>query len=149
MTDHKFVIGEPVRCSYPQSSRHTGASTTGRIPYPLWLRWEVPHRTVHTPALLADVQAHLRPYAQQCEVAYAQSRLVRGELVRGLAKLIVVLDHSHRDHAEAQRLLTDVAERAQEQTLRKLLTERDVEAGRTRLRMSPLERWLAYTGLAG
>jgi hypothetical protein len=148
VTDHKFAVSAPMRCSYPQSSRHTGASTTGRVPLPLWLRWEVPHRTIHTPGLLADVQANLRPYAQQCEVAYAQSRLVRGDLVRGLAKLIVVLDHGHRDHAEAQRLLTDVAERAQERTLKKLLATQDLEAGRTRLRMSPRERWLAYTGVS-
>ena len=44
-------------------------------------------------------------------------------MVRGLAKLIVVLA---RGHAEAQRQLTDVAERAQEQTLKQLLA---VEAG--------------------
>jgi hypothetical protein len=147
LINYKFAISTSMRCSYPQSSRHTGASATGRVPYPLWLRWEVPHRTVHTPGLLAEVQANLQPYAQQCEVAYAQSRLVRGDMVRGLAKLVVVLAHGHRDHTEAQRQLTDVAERAQEQTLKQLAV-RDIEAGRTRLRMSPRELWLAYAGVS-
>ena len=143
-----FAISTTMRCFYPQSSRRTGASATGRVPYPLWLRWEVPHRVIHTPRLLANVRVNLQPYAQQCEVAYAQSRLVRGDVVRGQAKLIVVLAHGHRDHAEAQRMLTDAAERAQEETLKQLLAARDIEAGRTRLRMSPRERWLAYAGVS-
>jgi hypothetical protein len=144
-TDYRFAISAPMRCSYPPSSRRTGATATGRVPYPLWLRWEVPHRMVDTPQLLAKVQANLEPYAQQREVAYAQSRLVHGDVVRGRAKLIVVLAHGHRDNAEAQRVLTDAAERAQERTLKDLLAIQDVdEPGRVRLRMSPRERWLAY-----
>lgn len=146
--NQKFAISSPMRCTFPASSRRTGASTSGRVPYPLWLRWEVPHRTVHTPGLLADVQANLKPYTEQCEVAYAQSRLVRGDMIRGLAKLVVVLNDGHRDHTEAQRQLADVAERAQESTLKMLQTVRDIEAGRTRLRMSPRERWLAYAGFS-
>jgi hypothetical protein len=147
VTNYKFAISPIMRCYYPRSSRRTGASTTGRVPYPLWLRWEVPHRVIHTPRLLANVQMNLQPYAEKCEVAYAQSRLVRGDVVRGQAKLIVVLAHGHRDHAEAQRMLADAAERAQEETL-KQLAARDVEIGRTRLRMSPRERWLTYAGVS-
>lgn len=147
VTNYRFAISPVMRCSYPQSSRRTGASMTGRVPYPLWLRWEVPHRMIHTPRLLADIQVNLQPYTQMCEVAYAQSRLVRGDMVRGQAKLIVVLAHSYRDNAEAQRMLVGAAERAQEETL-KQLAARDVEIGRTRLRMSPRERWLAYAGVS-
>src|SRR5262249_1279619 len=38
-TDYRFAISAPMRCSYPPSSRRTGAIATGRVPYPLWLRW--------------------------------------------------------------------------------------------------------------
>jgi hypothetical protein len=144
VTDCKFAVSAPMRCSYPPSSRRTGASMTGRVPYPLWLRWEVPHRTIDTPGVLAKVQANLEPYTQECEVAYAQSRLVGGDVVRGRAKLIVVLADGHRDHSEAQRVLTDVAERAQERTLEQALAQRDI-AARARLRLTPRERWLVYT----
>lgn len=147
VANYKFAISPIMRCYWPQSSRRTGASTTGRVPYPLWVRWEVPHRVIHTPRLLANVQVNLQPYAQKCEVVYAQSRLVRGDMVRGQAKLIVVLAHGHRDHTEAQRMLADAAERAQEETLKQLAAG-DVETGRTRLRMSPRERWLAYAGVS-
>src|SRR5262249_60989608 len=99
------------------------------------LRWEVPHRMVDPPQLLAKVQANLEPYAQRCEVAYAQSRLVHGDVVRGRAKLIVVLAHGHRDNAEAQRVLTDAAERAQERTLKELLALQEVQPGRGRPRV--------------
>jgi hypothetical protein len=44
-------------------------------------------------------------------------------------------------------MLADAAERAQEETL-KQLAARDVEIGRTRLRMSPRERWLTYAGVS-
>lgn len=142
VTNYVFAISPTMRCYWPQSSRLTGASKTGRVPYPLWLRWELPHRLIHTPRLLANVQAKLQPYMQRCEVAYALSRLVRGDVVRGRAKLIVVLEHCYRDQAEAQRVLAEVAERAQEETL-KQLDARDVETGRTQLHISPRERWLA------
>lgn len=144
VTDCKFAVSAPMRCSFPPSSRRTGASTTGRIPYPLWLRWEMPHRAMDTPRLLAQVQANLKPYAEQCDVAYAQSRLVRSDVVRGRAKLIVVLLQGPRDHARAQQQLTDVALRTQEQTLEELLAVREIERARARLRISPRERWLAY-----
>jgi hypothetical protein len=142
--DCKFAVSTAMRCTYPPSSRRTGASVTGRVPYPVWLRWDVPHGVVDTPRLLARVQANLEPYAEQFEVAYAQSRLVHGDMIRGRAKLIVVLAHGHRDNVQAQRLLTDVAERAQERTLKQLMSVQDVEPGRARLYMSPRERWLAY-----
>jgi hypothetical protein len=142
--DAKFAVSTPMRCTYPASSRRTGAAVTGRIPYPLWLRWEVPHGAVDAPRLLARVQANLEPYANECEVAYAQSRLVHGDVVRGRAKLIVVLAEGQPDIEQAQRMLTDVAERAQERTLKQLLAAHDAEPGRVRLRMSPRERWLAY-----
>jgi hypothetical protein len=144
VNDYKFAVSPPMRCVYPASSRRTGASATGRVPYPVWLRWEVSHHMIDTPGLLAKVQANLEPYAQQCEVAYAQSRLVRGNLVRGRAKLVVMLAQSHPDGTEAQRMLIEVAERAQERTLEQLLAIRTAEAGRARLRMSPRERWLVY-----
>jgi hypothetical protein len=145
--NYVLAISPIMRCYWPQSSRRTGAARTGRVPYPLWLRWEVPHRLIHTPRLLANVQAKLQPYMQRCEVTYALSRLVRGDVVRGRAKLIVVLEHCYRDQAEAQRVLAEVAERAQEETL-KQLDVRDVETGRTRLRISPRERWLADVGIS-
>lgn len=146
-TNLMFAISPIMRCYWPQSSRRTGAAKTGRVPYPLWLRWEIPHRSIHTPRLLANIQAKLQPYMQRCEVAYALSRRVRGDVVHGRAKLIVVLDHCYRDQAEAQSVLADVAERAQEETL-KQLDSRDVETGRTRLRISPRERWLADAGIS-
>jgi hypothetical protein len=144
VTDCKFAVSAAMRCSFPASSRRTGATMTGRVPYPVWLRWEVPHRMVDTPGLLARVQSNLDPYAQECEVAYAQSRLVRGGVVRGRAKLIVMLADGHRDNAEAQRVLTDVAERAQERTLEQVLARQGI-AGRVRLRLTPRERWLVYS----
>jgi hypothetical protein len=147
VTNFVFAISPIMRCYWPQSSRRTGASKTGRVPYPLWLRWEVPHRLIQTPRLLANIQAKLQPYMRRCEVAYALSRLVRGDVVRGRAKLIVVLEHCYRDQAEAQRVLADAAERAQEETL-KQLGAGDVENGRTRLRISPRERWLADAGVS-
>lgn len=146
ITDHKVALSAPIRCSYPPSSRRTGASMTGRVPYPLWLRWEVPWRTVDTPWILGRLRANLEPYTQQCEVAYAHSRVVRGDTVGGRAKLIVVLADGHRDHAEAERALTGVAERAQERTLEQLQAVPGIEAGRSRMRLSPRERWLAYGG---
>lgn len=144
VNDCKVAISAAMRCTYPSSSRRTGASITGRVPYPLWLRWEIPDRMTDTPGLLAEVQANLEPYTEQCEVAYAQSRLVGGDVVRGRAKLIVVLADGHRDHTEAQRVLTDVAERAQERTLEQVLALRGI-AARARLRLTPRERWLVYT----
>jgi hypothetical protein len=103
---------------------------------------------IDTPGLLAMVQANLAPYAQHCEVAYAQSRLVRGNLVRGRAKLVVMLADSQPDGTEAQRMLVEVADRAQERTLEQLLAIRDVETGRARLRLSPRERWLVYARMS-
>jgi hypothetical protein len=148
VADFKFAVSPPMRCVYPASSRRTGAAATGRVPYPVWLRWEVSHHIIDAPGLLAMVQANLAPYAQQCEVAYAQSRLVRGNVVRGRAKLVVVLADSQPDGAEAQRLLIDVADRAQERTLEQLLAIRNVETGRARLRLSPRERWLVYARMS-
>jgi hypothetical protein len=148
VADYKVAVSPPMRCVYPASSRRTGASATGRVPYPVWLRWEVSHHIIDTPGLLAMVQANLAPYAQECEVAYAQSRLVRGNLVRGRAKLVVVLADSQPDGAEAQRLLIGVADRAQERTLEQLLAIRNVETGRARLRLSPRERWLVYARMS-
>jgi hypothetical protein len=144
VTDHKVAISAPMRCSYPPSSRRTGASMTGRVPYPLWLRWQVPWRTVDTSWILGKLLANLEPYTEQCEVAYAHSRLLRGNVVRGRAKLIVVLAHGHRDHDDAQRAVTDVAERAQERTLEQLQAIPGIDRGRSRMRLSPRERWLAY-----
>ena len=148
IVDCKAAVSAPIRCSYPPSSRRTGATVTGRVPYPLWLRWDVPHGMVDTAALLAMVQANLEPYAQECQVAYAQSRLVHGDLARGRAKLIVVLAPGHRDNAEVQRMLTDVAGQAQERTLKQLQAGRDIEPGRAQLRISPRERWVAHSRIS-
>jgi hypothetical protein len=148
IADCQAAISAPIRCSYPPSSRRTGATVTGRVPYPLWLRWDVPHDMVDTPQLLAKVQANLEPYAQECQVAYAQSRLVHGDLARGRAKLIVVLAPGHRDTAEVQRMLTDVADQAQERTLKQLQAGHDIEPGRVQLRISPRERWIAHSRIS-
>jgi hypothetical protein len=137
-----------MRCSYPQSSQQTGATTTGRVPYPIWLWWQLPYRTVDTPALLAEVQAALQPHTRRCEVAYAQSRLCRGDVVRGRAKLVVMLSQENRDHAAVQRLLTDAAEAAQERIRERLPALGGVDAGKVRLRLSPRERWLTYAGIS-
>ncbi|GAA1862115.1 hypothetical protein [Asanoa iriomotensis] len=138
----KVALSAPMRCSYPQSSRRTGASVTGRVPYPLWLRWEIPNRTVGSPLLLSMVAENLSPYAEHTEVAYAQARVGRGDVVRGRAKLVVLLAQAPRDVADAQAVLNEVAERAQERTLEQLADRRLVGPGRVRLRLSPRERWL-------
>jgi predicted amino acid-binding ACT domain protein len=147
IADWKVAVSPAMRCSYPQSSQHTGATTTGRVPYPIWLWWQLPHRTVDTPALLAAVQAGLQPHTRRCEIAYAQSRLCRGDVVRGRAKLIVMLSQEHRDHAAVQRLLTDAAEAAQQRIRERLPALGRVDASKVRLRLSPRERWLTYAGI--
>jgi hypothetical protein len=144
----KVALSPPMRCAYPQSSRRTGASVTGRVPYPLWLRWELPNRTVGPPLLLSMVEANLAPYAEQTEVAYAQARVGRGDVVRGRAKLVVLLARAPRDVADAQAVLNEVAERVQERTLEQLADPRVAGAGRVRLRLSPRERWLTYAGVS-
>ena len=143
VADWKVAASAPIRCSYPQTSQRTGASASGRVPYPVWMWWQLPPGAIDTPLLLAKVQANLAPHTRRCEVAYAQSRLVRGDVVRGRAKLIVLLSQDHRDHAAVQRLLTDATERAQERTREQLLVLGRIDGGRARLRLSPRERWLA------
>jgi hypothetical protein len=148
IADWKVAVSPAMRCSYPQSSQQTGATTTGRVPYPIWLWWQLPYRTVETRALLAEVQAALQPHTRRCEIAYAQSRLCRGDVVRGRAKLIVMLSQEHRDHAAVQRLLADAAEAAQERIRERLPAIGGVDASKVRLRLSPRERWLPYTGVS-
>jgi hypothetical protein len=148
IADWKVALSPPMRCSYPPSSQQTGATTTGRVPYPIWLWWQLPHRTVDTPALLAEVQAALQPHTRRCEIAYAQSRLCRGDVVRGRAKLIVMLSQEHRDHAAVQRLLTDVTEAAQLRIREWIPTVGGVDPSKVRLRLSPRERWLTYASVS-
>lgn len=143
VADWKVAASAPIRCSYPQTSQRTGASASGRVPYPIWLWWQLPPGAIDTPLLLARVQANLAPHTRRCEVAYAQSRLVRGDVVRGRAKLIVLLAQDNRDHSAVQRLLSDATERAQERTREQLLALGRIDGSRARLRMSPRERWLA------
>jgi hypothetical protein len=118
------------------------------VPYPIWLWWQLPHRTVDTPALLAEVQSALQPYTRRCEIAYAQSRLCRGDVIRGRAKLIVMLSQEHRDHAAVQRLLTDATESAQLRIREWIPTVGGVDPGKVRLRLSPRERWLTYASVS-
>jgi hypothetical protein len=146
--DWKVALSPAMRCSYPPSSQQTGATITGRVPYPIWLWWQLPHRTVDTPALLAEVQAALQPHTRRCEIAYAQSRLCRGDVVRGRAKLIVMLSQEHRDHAAVQRLLTDATEAAQLRIRERLPALGRVDPSKVRLRLSPRERWLNYAGIS-
>ncbi|WP_249998713.1 hypothetical protein [Actinoplanes sp. M2I2] len=148
IADWKVAVSPAMRCSYPPSGRQTGATFTGRVPYPLWLWWQVPHRTVDTPALLAEAQAALAPHTRRCEVAYAQSRLCRGDVVRGRAKLIVMLSQEHRDHAAVQRVLTDATEAAQARIRDRLPALGRVDPSRVRLRLSPRERWLTYADIS-
>jgi hypothetical protein len=144
IADWKVAVSPAMRCSYPPSSQQTGATATGRVPYPIWLWWQLPHRAVDTPALLAEVQAALKPHTRRCEIAYAQSRLCRGDLMRGRAKLIVMLSQEHRDHAAVQRLLTDVTEAAQMRIREWIPAVGGIDPGQVRLRLSPRERWLTY-----
>ena len=148
IADWKVALSPAMRCSYPPSSQQTGATTTGRVPYPIWLWWQLPHRTVDTPALLAEVQAALQPHTRRCEIAYAQSRLCRGDVVRGRAKLIVMLSQEHRDHAAVQRLLTDATETAQLRIRERLPALGRVDPSKVRLRLSPRERWLNYAEIS-
>ena len=148
IADWMAAVSPAMRCNFPPSSRQTGAATTGRVPYPIWLWWQLPHRTVDTPALLSEVQAALRPHTRRCEVAYAQSRLCRGDVVRGRAKLIVMLSQENRDHAAVQRLLADAAEAAQERIRERLPAICRVDPSRIRLRLSPRERWLPYAEIS-
>ncbi|MCO8275249.1 hypothetical protein M1L60_32175 [Actinoplanes sp. TRM 88003] len=148
IADWKVAISPAMRCTYPPSSRQTGATFTGRVPYPIWLWWQLPHRTVDTPTLLAEVQAALQPHARRCEIAYAQSRLCRGDLIRGRAKLIVMLSQEHRDHAAVQRLLTDATEAAQHRIRERLPALGQVDPSKIRLRLSPRERWLTYADIS-
>jgi hypothetical protein len=148
IADWKVALSPAMRCSYPPSSQQTGATATGRVPYPIWLWWQVPHQTVDTPALLAEVQAALQPHTRRCEIAYAQSRLCRGDVVRGRAKLIVMLSQEHRDHETVQRLLTDAAEAAQLRIREWLPALGRVDPSKIRLRLSPRERWLMYAGIS-
>jgi hypothetical protein len=149
IADWKVALSPAMRCSYPPSSQQTGATVTGRVPYPIWLWWQLPHRTVDTPALLAEVQAALQPHTRRCDIAYAQSRLCRGDVVRGRAKLIVMLSQEHRDHAAVQRLLTDATETAQLRIREWIPTVGGVDPSRVRLRLSPRERWLTYASVSG
>ncbi|WP_433379336.1 hypothetical protein ACQPZX_13305 [Actinoplanes sp. CA-142083] len=148
IADWKVALSPVMRCSYPPSSQQTGATATGRVPYPIWLWWQLPHRTVDTPALLAEVQAALQPYTRRCDIAYAQSRLCRGDVVRGRAKLIVMLSQEHRDHETVQRLLTDATEAAQLRIREWLPALGQVDPSKIRLRLSPRERWLTYAGIS-
>ncbi|MBL7252892.1 hypothetical protein [Paractinoplanes lichenicola] len=148
IADWKVAVSPPMRCTYPNSSQQTGATTTGRVPYPIWLWWQIPHRTVDTPALLGVVQAALQPHTRRCEIAYAQSRLCRGDVVRGRAKLIVMLSQEKRDHAAVQRLLTDATETAQLRIREQLPALGRVDPSKVRLRLSPRERWLTYAGIS-
>jgi len=148
IADWKVALSPAMRCSYPPSSQQTGATATGRVPYPIWLWWQLPHQTIDTPALLAEVQAALQPYTRRCEIAYAQSRLCRGDVVRGRAKLIVMLSQEHRDHETVQRLLTDAAEAAQLRIREWLPALGRVDPSKIRLRLSPRERWLMYAGIS-
>jgi hypothetical protein len=148
IADWKVALSPAMRCSYPPSSQQTGATATGRVPYPIWLWWQLPHRTVDTPALLAEVQAALQPHTRRCDIAYAQSRLCRGDVVRGRAKLIVMLSQEHRDHAAVQRLLTDATEVAQLRIREWLPALGRVDPSKVRLRLSPRERWLSYAGIS-
>lgn len=148
VADWKVAISPAMRCSYPPSSARTGATTTGRVPYPVWLWWQLPHRAVDTPRLLTEVQAALEPHARRCEVAYAQSRLVRGDLVRGRAKLVVLLSEGNRDHAAVQRLLSEATEAAEQRAREALFVAGRIDAGRFRLRLSPRENWLSYAGIS-
>lgn len=148
IADWKVALSPAMRCTYPPSSQQTGATATGRVPYPIWLWWQLPHQTVDTPALLAEVQAALRPHTRRCEIAYAQSRLCRGDVVRGRAKLIVMLSQEHRDHAAVQHLLTDAAEAAQLRIREWLPALGRVDPSKIRLRLSPRERWLMYAGIS-
>jgi hypothetical protein len=148
VADWKVAVSPAIRCSYPSSSQRTGATATGRVPYPVWLWWQLPHRSIDTPRLLTQVQANLQPHTQRCEVAYAQSRLCRGDVVRGRAKLIVMLSQEERDHAKVQRLLSDATESAQQRTREQLLALGFVDAGQARLRLSPRERWLNYADIS-
>ncbi|GIF23746.1 putative amino acid-binding ACT domain protein [Actinoplanes tereljensis] len=146
--DWKVALSPAMRCSYPPSSQQTGATTTGRVPYPIWLWWQLPHRTVDTPALLAEVQAALQPHTRRCDIAYAQSRLCRGDVVRGRAKLIVMLSQEHRDHETVQRLLADATEAAQLRIREWLPALGRVDPSKVRLRLSPRERWLTYAEIS-
>ncbi|GAA2635307.1 hypothetical protein [Paractinoplanes durhamensis] len=148
IADWKVAVSPVMRCTYPPSSQQTGATTTGRVPYPIWLWWQLPHRTVDTPALLAEVQAAMEPHTRRCEIAYAQSRLCRGDVVRGRAKLIVMLSQEHRDHAAVQRLLTDATEAAQLRIREWIPTVGGVDPSKVRLRLSPRERWLTYADIS-
>ncbi|WP_164842308.1 hypothetical protein [Actinoplanes solisilvae] len=148
IADWKVAVSPSMRCTYPPSSQQTGATITGRVPYPIWLWWQLPHRSVDTPALLAEVQAALQPHTRRCEIAYAQSRLCRGDVVRGRAKLIVMLSQEHRDHAHVQRLLTDATEQAQLRIRERLPALGRVDPSKVRLRLSPRERWLTYAGIS-
>ncbi|MBM2615013.1 hypothetical protein JIG36_05500 [Actinoplanes sp. LDG1-06] len=148
ITDWKVAVSPAMRCSYPPSSQQTGATITGRVPYPIWLWWQIPHRTVDTPTLLSVVQSALQPHTRRCEIAYAQSRLCRGDVIRGRAKLIVMLSQEHRDHAAVQRLLTDATEAAQLRIRERLPALGRVDPSHIRLRLSPRERWLAYAGIS-
>jgi hypothetical protein len=94
------------------------------------------------------VQAALQPHTRRCEIAYAQSRLCRGDVIRGRAKLIVMLSQEHRDHAAVQRLLTDATDAAQVRIRDQLHTLGRVDPSKVRLRLSPRERWLAYAGIS-
>jgi hypothetical protein len=148
IADWKVAVSPAMRCSYPPSSRQTGATFTGKVPYPIWLWWQLPHRTVDTPTLLAEVQAALQPHARRCDIAYAQSRLCRGDVIRGRAKLVVVLSQEHRDHAVVQRLLADATEAAQLRIRERLPALGQVDPSKIRLRLSPRERWLTYADIS-
>lgn len=148
IADWKVAVSPAMRCTYPPSSQQTGATITGRVPYPIWLWWQLPHRSVDTPALLAEVQAALQPHMRRCEIAYAQSRLCRGDVVRGRAKLIVMLSQEHRDHVAVQRLLTDATEQAQLRIRERLPALGRIDPSKVRLRLSPRERWLTYAGIS-
>jgi hypothetical protein len=148
IADWKVAVSPAMRCSYPSSSQQTGATITGRVPNPIWLWWQLPHRTVDTPTLLSEVQAALQPHTRRCEIAYAQSRLCRGDVVRGRAKLIVMLSQEHRDHAAVQRLLADATDAAQLRIRERLPALGRVDPSKVRLRLSPRERWLAYSGVS-
>lgn len=148
IADWKVAVSPAMRCSFPPSSQQTGATITGRVPYPIWLWWQLPHRTVDTPTLLAEVQAALRPHTRRCEIAYAQSRLCRGDVVRGRAKLIVMLSQEHRDHTLVQGLLADATEAAQLRIREWLPAYGRVDPAKVRLRLSPRERWLTYAEIS-
>lgn len=140
---YEMRFGPARRCYFPTSSRRTGAGRDARAPYPLWVAWEAPSRSLGAVEVLAAISERIAGGAESHRLTYAQSRLVSPELMRGRAKFSVVLPESKSESLlPAQDMLGKLAGAVEHGIIDWL--SRECQLPQARCRVSAKERWLRY-----